>query len=149
MNDLFCEHTSALCESETATAAAELFRQSLEEELTTGDVAERVDVGARQVRLVLNEPSADAVSSPSKRTLSWWEPTTASPTATMVHGSTIRTCSQSVPVSETVVQAIADWTTPISSAKKNRDVCRLLKTVPTMTPARTSLTGDVPPWRRR
>jgi len=62
-------HTSALREdlpvvgegevirswSETATAAAEVFQTSPEEELTTGDVAERVDVGARQVRRVLNE----------------------------------------------------------------------------------------------
>ena len=32
----------------------------------------------------------------------------------------------------------------MSSAKKNSAVCRLLNTVPTITPASTSRTGEVP-----
>ena len=56
----------------------------------------------------------------------------------------MRTCSQSVPVSDPVVHAMADWTTPMSSAKKKKAVWRLPKTVPTMTPANTSRTGEVP-----
>jgi hypothetical protein len=84
------------------------------------------------------------VFSPSKRTFNCRDPSSARSIATIDHGSAIRTCSQSVPVSDPVVHAIALWTTPISSAKKNSAVCRLPNTVPTMTPARTNRTGEVP-----
>jgi hypothetical protein len=42
---------------------------------------------------------------------------------------------------------MAACTVPMSPAKKNSAVCRELRTVPTMTPARTSLTGEVPPYQ--
>jgi hypothetical protein len=92
----------------------------------------------------MDMPSDFAVCSPNNRTLHCLAATTASRMATTDHGSTMRTCSQSVPVSDPVVQAMADWTTPMSSAKKNSAVWRLLNTVPTMTPASTSRTGEVP-----